>query len=215
MPLSPPPEAFALATDYIGGESCASSNGSASLVKLPSASDRELSGAGGVCRDHRSAVFSAAHVEWGTPPDLKAALDKEFRFTLDPCTPGQVWDGLAISWVGHRVFCNPPYGRKAKVEKWLAKGREAECAVFLLPARTDTGWFHDYALKADEIRFIRGRLKFVDNHRICPKETWLEGAPFPSVLVVFRAGGGGGFENLSPAETKPNVRISDGEEHAS
>lgn len=150
-----------------------------------------LVGAGGVCRDHRSAVFSSAHVEWGTPPDLKAALEKEFRFTLDPCTPGQVWDGCALSWVGHRVFCNPPYGRKAKVERWLAKASEAECAVFLLPARTDTGWFHDYALKADEIRFIRGRLKFVENHRICPKETWLEGAPFPSVLVIFRAGGGG------------------------
>jgi len=130
----------------------------------------------------RSAVFSAAHVEWGTPPDLKVDLEKEFRFTLDPCTVGQVWDGRQISWVGHRVFCNPPYGRGLKT--WLAKGPEAEIAVFLLPARTDTGWFHDYALRADEIRFFRGRLKFDENH-ITPRDE-KNAAPFPSMLVIFR-----------------------------
>jgi site-specific DNA-methyltransferase (adenine-specific) len=82
------------------------------------------------------AVFSSAHVEWGTPPDLKAALEAEFHFTLDPCTPGQVWDGCAISWAGHRVFCNPPYGRT--IGNWLAKGREADLAVFLIPSQTNT-----------------------------------------------------------------------------
>lgn len=128
------------------------------------------------------AVFSSAHVEWGTPPDLKAALEAEFHFTLDPCTPGQVWDGCAISWAGHRVFCNPPYGRT--IGNWLAKGREADLAVFLIPSRTDTAWFHDYALKADEIRFFRGRLKFAENH-VAPSAGG-NSAPFPSMLVIYR-----------------------------
>lgn len=130
------------------------------------------------------ACFRSAHVEWGTPPDLRETLDAEFGFTLDPCRPDQVWDGVAISWEGERVFCNPPYGRS--IGKWLAKGREAELAVFLLPARTDTAWFHDYALKADEIRFFRGRLKFSEKH-ITPRDGQ-NAAPFPSMLVIYRKG---------------------------
>jgi len=134
--------------------------------------------------DNHSALFSSAHVEWGTPPDLIVALEKEFgEFTLDPCEVGGLWDGRFISWEGHRVFCNPPYGRG--MDKWLSKGREADLAVFLLPARTDTGWFHDYALKADEIRFFRGRLHYRENH-ITPKTEWHQGAPFPSMLVIYR-----------------------------
>ncbi len=130
-------------------------------------------------------IFSTAHVEWGTPPDLYTALDKEFRFTLDPCKAGGIWDGREISWLGQRVFCNPPYGRKAKVERWLAKGPEAWVAVFLLPARTDTNWFHEYALKASEIRFFRGRLKFIEGHAVKPDQ-FHGTAPFPSMLVIFR-----------------------------
>lgn len=130
-------------------------------------------------------IFSSAHVEWGTPPDLRAALDKEFLFTLDPCTPSEIWDGRAVSWSGHRVFCNPPYGKG--IEKWLTKGREAVIAVFLLPARTDTHWFHDHAMKADEIRFLRGRLKFVNGHAIKP-DKFFGTAPFPSMIVVYRTG---------------------------
>jgi site-specific DNA-methyltransferase (adenine-specific) len=130
-----------------------------------------------------SALFSSASVEWGTPPDLYHALDNEFHFTFDPCRQGGLWDGTYISWEGERVFCNPPYGRG--VEKWLAKGSEAELAVFLLPARTDTLWFHEYALKADEIRFFRGRLMFLRNHIICPTDHKTACAPFPSMLVVY------------------------------
>ena len=129
------------------------------------------------------AAFSSAHVEWGTPPDLKESLDKEFGFTLDPCTPGEIWDGRGISWGGHRVFCNPPYGKG--IGSWLAKGPEATLAVFLLPSRTDTKWFHDYALKAAEIRFFRGRLKFKANH-IEPDLDHTNAAPFPSMLVIYR-----------------------------
>lgn len=126
-----------------------------------------------------SPLFSAAKVEWGTPPDLFKDLDREFRFTMDPCPAGGLWDGTWIPWTGQRVFCNPPYGRKTG--DWLAKGPEADLAVFLLPARTDTAWFHDHALAAQEIRFFRGRLSFADNH-VGPKGR----APFPSMLVIYR-----------------------------
>jgi hypothetical protein len=128
-------------------------------------------------------LFKSATVEWGTPPDLFWDLNKEFHFTLDPCRADGLWDAFAIDWTGHRVFCNPPYGRG--IGNWLAK-QEPDVAVFLLPARTDTGWFHDYALKAQEIRFFRGRLAFHKDH-IRPREGWLgHAAPFPSMLVIYR-----------------------------
>jgi site-specific DNA-methyltransferase (adenine-specific) len=116
---------------------------------------------------------------------LIRTLELEFGpFTLDPCParpaseagmPLFGTDGLHISWTGQRVFCNPPCGRH--VGRWLAKARKADLAVFLLPARTDTRWWHEHALKADEIRFMRGRLRFNGAQT---------GAPFPSVLLVFR-----------------------------
>lgn len=125
-------------------------------------------------------LFSSKTPSHATPAALYADLDTEFHFTLDPCplNDTQIWDGALMSWAGHRVFCNPPYGRG--VGRWLAKAREAACAVFLLPARTDTAWWHDYALHADEIRFIRGRLRFGDG----PADAR---APFPSVILVYRS----------------------------
>jgi hypothetical protein len=134
-------------------------------------------------KGHNSVMFSTAHVEWGTPPDLYLALDKEFFFNCDPCTPDSIWDGREIPWEGKRVFCNPPYGRG--IDKWLAKGRDADVAVFLLPARTDTKWFHNYALKADEIRFFEGRLLFTNN-RVFGGDGFMGRAPFPSMLVIYR-----------------------------
>jgi phage N-6-adenine-methyltransferase len=130
------------------------------------------------------AMFSHAKETWATPSDLYAALDQEFSFTLDPCPlrdPSEAGlplfgtDGLSVSWKGQRVFCNPPYSRH--VRRWLEKAREADLAVYLLPARTDTRWWHDLAAEADEIRFLRGRLRFGGARA---------GAPFPSVLVIFR-----------------------------
>jgi len=120
-------------------------------------------------------VFSSASKHWATPRTLYAALHDEFCFTFDPCPLRSDCDGLKMSWKGRRVFCNPPYGRG--VSDWLSKAREAELAVFLLPARTDTKWWHEYAMKADEIRFLRGRLKFGDA---------TAGAPFPSVVLIYR-----------------------------
>jgi site-specific DNA-methyltransferase (adenine-specific) len=126
------------------------------------------------------ALFSSQTGKWATPSDLYAELDAEFGFTLDPCPMDDAerifeQDGLLRSWAGERVFCNPPYGNK--VGLWLAKAREAEVAVFLLPSRTDVRWFHDYALDADEIRFVKGRLTF--GNAKAP-------APFPSVVLIYR-----------------------------
>ncbi len=127
------------------------------------------------------ALFSSQSVEWATPASLYADLDTEFNFNFDPCPLGGEDDGLATlfsSWRGKRVFCNPPYG--PGIEKWLKRAGEAKLAVFLLPARTDTKWFHNIVLpKAKEIRFIKGRLKFGGA---------TNSAPFPSMIVVFQVG---------------------------
>jgi hypothetical protein len=122
------------------------------------------------------ALFSSARHDWTTPGDVYRSLNEEFSFTLDPCNKSVIWDGCIISWSGERVFCNPPY---KKIEPWLEKAREASLAVYLLPSRTDTRWWHNYALKADEIRFIRGRLKFGEA---------INSAPFPSVILVYKGG---------------------------
>ena len=106
------------------------------------------------------ALFTSASVHWATPRAVFDALNDEFAFNFDPCPLGGLVDGLAQSWAGKRVYCNPPYGRG--VGKWLAKACEADLAVYLLPARTDTAWWHEYAMRATEIRFLRGRLKFGD-----------------------------------------------------
>jgi len=117
-------------------------------------------------------------VEWGTPERVYAALDAEFHFDLDPCPLGGNIDGTAplfVNWRGRRVFCNPPYGRG--IRPFLERAREADVAVFLLPAKTDTRWFHELVLPcAKEIRFIKGRLVFKGAKH---------NAPFPSMVVVF------------------------------
>ncbi|KKN24265.1 hypothetical protein LCGC14_0896580 [marine sediment metagenome] len=135
-------------------------------------------------------LFSSATGEWETPQDVFDALDAEFGgFDLDPCaTPEnakcsnyytQEEDGLAKPWRG-KVFVNPPYGRGIKwwIRRcYVAAGSTASLVVALIPSRTDTAWWHDYVMKASEIRFIRGRLHF-DGHK--------NGAPFPSAIVVWR-----------------------------
>ena len=131
-------------------------------------------------------MFSSKSNEWATPQALFDELDREFHFTLDPCaTPEnakcrkyytQADDGLAQDWSGETVFCNPPYGRE--IQKWVKKAAVSEATtVMLIPARTDTTYFHDYIYGKAEIRFIRGRVKFGDSKT---------GAPFPSMIVVFR-----------------------------
>ena len=129
--------------------------------------------------------FSSAKADWATPSHVYEALDREFSFTLDPCRLGDEGglfgqrDGLLMSWAGERVFCNPPYG--PTIPDWLTKGLDADLAIYLLPSRTDTRWFHDHCLRfAHEIRFVRGRLKFGGSPN---------SAPFPSMVVIYRKGG--------------------------
>jgi hypothetical protein len=122
--------------------------------------------------------FSSATDRWATPRAVYEALDAEFSFDFDPCPLDGDIDGrstLFADWRGKRVFCNPPYG--PEIPRFLCRAHEAELAVFLIPARTDTRWFHEMVLgKAKEIRFIRGRLKFGDAKN---------SAPFPSMIVVY------------------------------
>lgn len=138
-------------------------------------------------------LFSSASEEWATPQDLFDKLNEEFSFTLDPCATPQnhkcdqyytkEQNGLNMDWGGHRVFCNPPYGKALKdwVKKCYEEGLKKDTiVVMLIPARTDTKYFHDYIQNRSEIRFIRGRLKFGEAE---------SGAPFPSMIVIYRAPG--------------------------
>ena len=135
-------------------------------------------------------MFSSKSDLWETPQDLFNELDAEFHFHLDVCalpenakcknyyTPEM--DGLSQPWK-HICWCNPPYGRQIGLwvkHAWLSSTAGAT-VVMLLPARTDTKWFHDYIYGKNnvEIRFLRGRLKFGR----CKNS-----APFPSMVVVFR-----------------------------
>ena len=134
-------------------------------------------------------MFSSKTDLWETPQDLFDKLNNEFQFTLDVCaTPENAkcdkfytkeQDGLKHPWKG-TVWCNPPYGRG--IGQWVRRALFASVSgstvVMLLPARTDTKWFHNYIYKRNnvEIRFIRGRLKFGGSKN---------SAPFPSMVVVF------------------------------
>ena len=131
-------------------------------------------------------LFSSKTDMWETPQNFFDELNKEFRFTCDVCaieenakcakfyTPEQ--DGLKQTWGGGVCWMNPPYGRE--IGKWVKKASESKATVVcLLPARTDTRWFHDYIYGKAEIRFVRGRLKFGGSKN---------SAPFPSMVVVFR-----------------------------
>ena len=122
--------------------------------------------------------FSSQRLDWKTPRTVYQILDAEFSFNFDPCPVSPEFDGLSIEWKESN-YVNPPYGRE--LPKWIKKGYEeylkGKTVIFLVPSRTDTRWWHDYCMKADEIRFIRGRLKF-DEHK--------NSAPFPSAIVIFR-----------------------------
>jgi site-specific DNA-methyltransferase (adenine-specific) len=135
-------------------------------------------------------LYSSRSEEWPTPQTFFDTLAEEFHFTLDPCaTPENAKcrnyftkeeNGLAKNWGNHKVFCNPPYGKDMR--DWARKCYEASqngaLVVLLAHARTDTKWFHGWVYgKADEIRFIKGRLRFGDGK---------QSAPFPSLVAVYR-----------------------------
>ena len=132
-------------------------------------------------------MFSSASDVWGTPDWLFHALDKEFGFTLDPCSDGTnakceryftpTDSGLLKDWGTDTVFMNPPY---SQCWEWMNKAfgaaQDGATVVCLVPARTDTDWWHRFAMRG-EVRFFKGRLKFGDA---------VNPAPFPSAVVVFR-----------------------------
>ena len=150
-------------------------------------------------------MFSSASEEWATPQAFFDAQNFIYNFTLDVCasatnakcaryyTPAD--DGLKQSWAGERCWMNPPYGRVIGdwMRKAYAESKRGALVVCLIPARTDTAWWHDCAIKGD-VTFIRGRLKFcaVDGNplrkypRIKGGDTPSNSAPFPSALVVFK-----------------------------
>lgn len=135
-------------------------------------------------------LFSSKSNEWSTPQDFFDNLNNEFNFTLDPCATKEnrkcekyfsiEQDGLKQDWSNNIVFCNPPYGKE--ICKWVEKcymesKKDNTTVVLLIPARTDTKYFHEYIYnKVKEIRFIKGRLKFGNQSN---------SAPFPSMLVIF------------------------------
>lgn len=132
--------------------------------------------------------------EWATPKVFFSALHDEFGFTIDVAADesnhkvdwwygfgGININGLAHTWAGEVAFCNPPYGSHigAWVEKAHIEAQHGATVVMLIPARTDTSYWHDFCMRAAEIRFVRGRLAFGEG---------VNPAPFPSAVVVFRPG---------------------------
>jgi hypothetical protein len=122
--------------------------------------------------------FYSLNLKWKTPAATYDALNGEFNFDFDPCPATPSFDGLSVEW-GNVNFVNPPYGRE--IRKWIAKGyaehKKGKTVVFLIPSRTCSRWWHDYIMKASEIRFIKGRLKF---------QGAKFNAPFPSCVAVFK-----------------------------
>ena len=126
---------------------------------------------------------------WSTPQSFFTKYDEKYNFNLDVCASEdnakcakyftETDDGLQQEWEGV-CWMNPPYGRE--IIKWMKKAYESSLngatVVCLVPARTDTTWWHEYAMKGT-IEFIRGRLKFGNSKN---------SAPFPSAIVVFNGG---------------------------
>ena len=150
--------------------------------------DRQQTDAREDSRMITSGMMSSMTDKWATPWYFFRALDREFHFTLDVCADAdnrkvdryfdESTDGLAQDWTKDICWMNPPYGRV--IDKWMAKaaetGRNGGIVVCLVPARTDTRWWREYAMQASEIRLVSGRIKFGDSG---------QGAPFPSAVVIF------------------------------
>lgn len=139
-------------------------------------------------------LLSSKNLCWCTPQDLFDKLNEEFSFVLDPAAIDKTakcslyytpeTDGLARSWdCGGAVFCNPPYGRE--IGKWIKKAYNEALKikypiVLLIPARTDTKYFHNYIYGKAEIRFLKGCVHFTDENGNAAAA-----APFPSMVVVY------------------------------
>lgn len=137
-------------------------------------------------------LLSSKKFDWATPQAFYDKLDKEFHFTIDVCASvwnakhsrfwGPVQDALTRTWLGERCFMNPPYGREIKqwVKKAFDEAQLGALVVALIPSRTDTSYWHDYIEGKQEVRFIRGRIKFETENGP------MDAAPFPSAVVIFQ-----------------------------
>lgn len=139
--------------------------------------------------------FSSEKMDWETPQKYFNELHEKYNFTIDVATNGsnaktenfytEEDNALIQNWHG-RVFCNPPYGRELK--RWVKKAYEEsqkdhnELIVLLIPARTDTTYWHEYIFDKAEIHFLKGRLKFEVNGKATNP------APFPSALIIYKGG---------------------------
>lgn len=128
-----------------------------------------------------STKYKTFNIKENTSKHLLDEMNKEFAFDFDPCPENPTFNGLEADWKGS-IYCNPPYGKA--IRAWLEKGLSeikrgnADSIVYLLPAYPDVKWFHEIVLPiADEIRFLKGRLKFGSHN---------QSAPFASMLVIFR-----------------------------
>lgn len=132
-------------------------------------------------------MMSSKSDEWTTPIELFDELHNRFIFDLDAAASDEnhlcdryytkETDGLRQSWEWRRCFVNPPYSQIARwAEKFQEESSRARLIVALIPARTDTRWWHKYIVEADKIVFLRGRLKFSNSKN---------SAPFPSALAIW------------------------------
>ena len=144
--------------------------------------------------DKDKVAKSLESVVWGTPPEVFDPLNKEFGFTLDVAansdnakankffTPQD--NGLVQPWGGNICWCNPPYGKD--VVKWCKKAlKESETGattVMLIPCKTNTNWWHDFVIPFAEIRFLRGRVRFIQNGK---QST--QALPWPLAIVIYKA----------------------------
>jgi len=133
------------------------------------------------------AMFSSVKQDWITPDEIFDPLNDEFHFTLDvSASPENTRchdffsegdDGLTKDWNGS-CWMNPPFNKKSQwIKKAYQESLKGATVACLIPARTNTNWFHDYCLRYGEVRFIRGRPKFKGAKH---------GLPQPLAIVVFR-----------------------------
>ena len=130
---------------------------------------------------------------WGTPPEIFEPINKEFGFTLDVCAIAEntkcekyftpEMDGLKQSWENEICWCNPPYGNA--VPKWckkaIAEAENGATTVLLIPCKTNTNWWHDLVIAKAEIRFLRGRVKFIQNG-----QQFTQALPWSLAFVIYR-----------------------------
>lgn len=138
-----------------------------------------------------------SHSDWWTPKALVQTLDEEFRFDLDAAASEEnkvcerfisaEQDALVTPWEGENVWCNPPYGKgnSATIKQFVQRGYEQHVqqkntVIMLLPAYTDPKYWSNFCTRAHEIRFLTGRLSFLDHG------TSKMNARFPSAIVIFK-----------------------------